>query len=317
MNTTNTTAEGVVLTFTSGDGVFIGIQALAVLITLFTMFLLFLFRKQKALKTRSISPYIAIVGIWMLVIRFIFWNISIFRTQNPIGVTHSLSCWFSLISMSPISLVFTVIQTLTIVQYFAQERLNSIKDLTWSLMNDQTFKKKTPNKIEKLQPSNQTMENPKDSEPVREVVENNLEEVVVDLNVEEMKEETSGLDIEKKEISIELEEVETKEEPVQMEETIETEKKEIMKQVPKEEVSGEIPLDNDQSVEKIKKTPTTTDVNSANTHSTELDREDLKELRKLFWKIKITRFFISDFFKICVVISSYVVRYSHHLHSSV
>jgi hypothetical protein len=88
MNTTNTTAEGVELTFTSGDGVFIGIQVLAVVITLFTMFLLFLFRKQKALKTRSISPYIAIVGIWMLVIRFIFWNISIFRTQNPIGVTH-------------------------------------------------------------------------------------------------------------------------------------------------------------------------------------------------------------------------------------
>jgi hypothetical protein len=39
-----------------------------------------------------------------------------------------------------------------------------------------------------------------------------------------------------------------------------------------------------------------------------LDKEDLKELRKLFWKIKITRFFISDFFKICVVILSYIVR---------
>jgi hypothetical protein len=214
--------------------------------------------------------------------------------------------------MSPISLVFTVIQTLTIVQYFAQERLNSIKDLTWNLMNDQTFKKKTPkNKIEKLQPTNQTMETPKDSEPVQEVVENNLEEVVVELNNLEEKKETSGLD-EKQEISVELEQEKTKEESVEMEET---ETKDF-EEVPKE-VSGEIPLDNDQSVEKIKKTPTTTEVNSANTHSTELDREDLKELRKLFWKIKITRFFISDFFKICVVISSYVVRYSYHLQSSV
>jgi cell division protein FtsW (lipid II flippase) len=87
MNSTNTTS-GVELTFTSGDGVFIGIQALAVVITLFTMLLLCLFRKQKALKTRSISPYIAIVGIWMLIIRFFFWNLSIFRTQNHIGLTY-------------------------------------------------------------------------------------------------------------------------------------------------------------------------------------------------------------------------------------
>jgi hypothetical protein len=87
MNSTNTT-ERVELTFTSGDGVFIGVQAIAVLITLFTMLLLCLCRKQKALKTRSISPYIAIVGIWMLIIRFFFWNLSIFRTQNHIGLTY-------------------------------------------------------------------------------------------------------------------------------------------------------------------------------------------------------------------------------------
>jgi hypothetical protein len=54
----------------------------------------------------------------------------------------SISCWFTLLSLSPVSVLFTVVQTMTIVQYFAQERLNAWKDVSWDILNKKSKEKK-------------------------------------------------------------------------------------------------------------------------------------------------------------------------------
>jgi hypothetical protein len=83
--TTNSTQTFV---FSGSDGVFIGLQVIIIILSLFAFFLLFLFRKQKALKHRGISPYISIFGIWFFMIRLYFQSSDGFKTQSPDSITH-------------------------------------------------------------------------------------------------------------------------------------------------------------------------------------------------------------------------------------
>jgi hypothetical protein len=143
MNSINSTQT---FQFSGNDGLFIGFQVLIFFLSLLALLLLLIFRKKKPLKLRGISPYISIFGMWPFMIRLYFQSADGFKPQYPDSITHkflhlffnflfSISCWFTLLSLSPISVLFTVVQTMTIVQYFAQERLNAWKDVSWDILN--------------------------------------------------------------------------------------------------------------------------------------------------------------------------------------
>jgi hypothetical protein len=83
--TTNSTKT---FTFTPSDGLFIGLQGLIILLSLLAFLLMFLFRNQKPLKHRGISPYISIVGIWFLMVRLYFQAAGGVKTQSPESITY-------------------------------------------------------------------------------------------------------------------------------------------------------------------------------------------------------------------------------------
>jgi hypothetical protein len=43
-----------------------------------------------------------------------------------------------MVSMSPVSVVFSMIQSLTMLQYFLKQKLNSLKDLTWGIIHEKS-----------------------------------------------------------------------------------------------------------------------------------------------------------------------------------
>jgi hypothetical protein len=86
MNDTNNVTTH--FSFTFGDASQVGVQLVVFILSLSTILLLLLFRKEKSLKHRGISPYIAIIGIWILMIRIYFWMSSAFKIQNPSSVTR-------------------------------------------------------------------------------------------------------------------------------------------------------------------------------------------------------------------------------------
>ena len=57
------------------------------------------------------------------------------------------SCWWTLLISSPVVTLFIIFQILNILQYFLNKRIDSLKDLTWSLYD--TKNEKTMEKLEK------------------------------------------------------------------------------------------------------------------------------------------------------------------------
>jgi hypothetical protein len=138
-----------------------------------------------------------------------------------------------------------VVQTLTIVQYFAQERLNAWKDVSWELLSQ---KSKSKQEKELVVVESQELEN--------------LENKIPSEN---------GND----------------EHPI------------------KEEEVGDGKMTDRRNSEHIGNEHT-----SAMTFTSYLNPEEKRQLNMMLWKIKFARFFVSDVFKVFIVIISYIVSLS-------
>jgi hypothetical protein len=103
-----------------------------------------------------------------------------------------------MVSMSPISVVFSMIQSLTMLQYFLKQKLNSLKDLTWGIIHKKSVTKNQERmgniRLERKDTENQTtskeektpeMKTPEmdlDSESFYETIE--ITHVEVDMELE-------------------------------------------------------------------------------------------------------------------------------------
>jgi hypothetical protein len=87
MNSTNANNTLPVFTFTAVDGVYVSLQLVVYLFALLMIFILFLFRKEKPLKSRGCLPYFYIFGIFILSIRLLFSLLSSFRIGSKISFT--------------------------------------------------------------------------------------------------------------------------------------------------------------------------------------------------------------------------------------
>jgi hypothetical protein len=87
MNHTNSTELVPRLTFTVSDGIFVSLQMIIYLLLIILLFLFIIFRKEKALKFRGVLPFFSVAGVWIITIRFIFSNLSIFKIGNKESLT--------------------------------------------------------------------------------------------------------------------------------------------------------------------------------------------------------------------------------------
>jgi hypothetical protein len=76
------------LTFTASDGIYISLQFLIYLFTIFIFILLLLFRKEKELKHRGFLPYFSTIGTVLLSFRFIVSNLSFLKLGNDESIIH-------------------------------------------------------------------------------------------------------------------------------------------------------------------------------------------------------------------------------------
>jgi hypothetical protein len=151
MNSTNSNVTTAVFTFTAVDGIYVSFQLLVYLFIIFLIFILFLFRKEKALKSRGCLPYFSIIGIFFLSIRFFFSVMSSFKIGSKTSFTSqykkkffkqnfSFSCWWGLLVLNPIFVIFIVAQTLHVFQYLINKRIDVLKDLTWEFLDQKQTK---------------------------------------------------------------------------------------------------------------------------------------------------------------------------------
>jgi hypothetical protein len=169
--------------------------------------------------------------------------------------------------MTPICVLFSMVQSLTMIQYFAREKLDSLKDLTWGIL-DAASTKKNDKKVEKKAKQPDQV-NSKETPQKKPMANDTLSD------------------------SSEIKDLENKSEKPESNEI--------------EKINSEKGSRSDKSSKKEKKSQTTDQ--SSITTSGEIDKEDLKELNKIFWKMRIARFFISDFVKIGILCISYIVRF--------
>jgi hypothetical protein len=194
--------------------------------------------------------------------------------------------------MTPICVLFTMVQSITVIQYFAREKLDSLKDLTWGIFDAASAKKQRK----------------REKKPCEVIIK----DVVKEIEVKSPESLTNDCVLDKRrESSVETRSEKHLDEAL-TEEITETFSKPNEEQGSKSEKSskGE---SGSNSPEKSNKKSLTTDQSSALSTSGEIDKEDLKELNKIFWRMRIARFFISDFVKIAILIISYIVRIRLHL----
>jgi hypothetical protein len=156
-----------------------------------------------------------------------------------------------MISMSPVSVVFSMVQSLTMIQYFLKKKLNSLKDITWGILHEKS-QRRNKEKIGNMK----------------------FERQDTDYQTKSTEEKTPEM------------------EPESFYETIVITQVEVDKEL-------ETKIDSEQ----VKK-----NTNSENANSSEVEKDDLKKLQKMFWQIKFAKFLISDFCKILFVCLSYVVK---------
>ena len=86
MNNTNNSTQ--TFQFYRYDAVFLGGHAFAFFLPFVVLFLLFCFRKERAISKRGIIPYLSIFGILIYYIRVTFLQLSFLKTANPSSLTR-------------------------------------------------------------------------------------------------------------------------------------------------------------------------------------------------------------------------------------
>eukprot|EP01080_Neovahlkampfia_damariscottae_P012170 gene12170-5660_t len=209
-----------VFTFLAPDGILIGLQTITVFLAFIVFLLLVLFRNTKEIKYRGILPFLGGIPIILYVLRMYLGTFSWLRSTNPSSFTYDFSCWWSMLTFFPFVAVFSFFQTLYLAKYLLNQRLDSLKDLTWGFYDDRNSK-----------------------------------------NLKKLKEQTK----------------------------IKNEEKSKKSERRKSKVELEIEL-KDVSKENEKSNPS-----SSNTYSVDFDDEEVKEIRRIITKVKIAKFFTSNF----------------------
>ena len=58
----------------------------------------------------------------------------------PTELFISFSCWWTLVILHPVITLFAIFQSITILKYLLNKRLDSLKDLTWTFLDDRNSK---------------------------------------------------------------------------------------------------------------------------------------------------------------------------------
>jgi hypothetical protein len=321
MNITNTTS--IRLTFTISDGVFIPLQVFVFFISLVFLLLFFLFRKEKEIKYRGCLPYFSVFGVWLLSTRFVISNLSVLKVGNNESLTRkfvkkklktSFTCWWSLVILTPIFMLFVIAQTLSILQYLINKRIDALKDLTWGLLDGKQEKGeksistrlKTLNLLNKESIKSPTLLSPKTPRKVE--TENMLSPKMEIFSPEE---KNTFLKVSQEKL--------TSNENINQETSLNTvEKSPETENLSKSPVSPKAltSLFSNESLDsyspntvneakpiKIAGPTNETTDDATTTLSTDFDEEELKELRSSFKKLKIMKFFGGFWFKMIVIVS--------------
>jgi hypothetical protein len=322
MNVTNTTSAR--FTFTISDGVFIPLQFFVLIISFVLLFLFFLLRKEKSLKYRGCLPYFSVYGVFLLSIRFLVSNLSFLKVNNVESFTQKFvskvltfrfSCWWGLVIFTPVFMLFIITQTLSILQYLINKRIDTLKDLTWGLLDGKQEKLdkgivsrlKTLNLINKDQTKSKKMISPTTPKkiesdilsPKMEIFSPNEKSELELLSLQKIPSNTSN---EHLNLEITLSTVERSPETENLSKSP-VSPKALTNLFSNESLDTYSPNTEMESKPMKISGPTNENTDDATTTlSTDFDEDELKELRNSFKKIKIMKFFGGFWFKLIVIV---------------
>ena len=193
-----------------------------------------------------------------------------------------------MIISAPISTLFVIFQILTIMQYFLNKRIDSLKDLTWSLYD--VKHEKMTNKMDKRSEKLKTI-NKKTSRraSISKSKRSSTKNIVNEIDIDSIKKLSSS----KKELLSPKTRNESDFLPVDQENSL-----------PKESKKSDLET-NDSPREFTNTEDNETEITSTERYSVDLDPEDLEILRKIMFKMKVAKFFTSNFFKVIAVVFGY------------
>jgi len=123
----------------------------------------------------------------------------------PTDFFLSFSCWWTLVFLHPVITLFAIFQSITILKYLLNKRLDSLKDLTWTFLDDRNSKNlkslsdklKNSKKLKNIENSSQEQQkrnisifflNSKKLFKVEEISESDSTNFSVDFDLEDTKE---------------------------------------------------------------------------------------------------------------------------------
>ena len=174
------------------------------------------------------------------------------------------------------------------MQYFLNKRIDSLKDLTWSLYD--VKHEKMTNKMDKRSEKLKTI-NKKTSRraSISKSKRSSTKNIVNEIDIDSIKKLSSS----KKELLSPKTRNESDFLPVDQENSL-----------PKESKKSDLET-NDSPREFTNTEDNETEITSTERYSVDLDPEDLEILRKIMFKMKVAKFFTSNFFKVIAVVFGY------------